>query len=243
MGTAGSTPDGGGITGDYRDILNRNADYSVQALHRLNDFRGHGTFQLPFGPGKFIGGNTSGVLARLIEGWQFGTIFSMSSGAPLNIVATNSIYANGTPDLVGAMPRSGKVNWSGVFGNFFDQKFQRVVDPACSSVASNLTAFCTNTAIADSSGSVILQTAKPGQLGSLGLRPLYGPGSWNFDANLQKRIRFTESKAMSVRVDASNLFNHPTPGNPNLNLNSGTFGEINTKTGFRTLAGQVRLEF
>jgi len=44
-------------------------------------------------------------------------------------------------------------------------------------------------------------------------------------------------------VDASNLFNHPTPGNPNLNINSGTFGEINTKTGFRTLAGQVRLEF
>ena len=95
----------------------------------------------------------------------------------------------------------------------------------------------------DSNGNIILQTAKPGQLGSLGLRPLYGPGTWNFDANLQKRIRFTESKAMSVRVDASNLFNHPTPGNPNLNLNTGTFGEINTKTGFRTLAGQVRLEF
>src|SRR6185436_972793 len=68
MGTAGSTPDGGGITGDYRDILNRNADYSVQALHRLNDFRGHGTFQLPFGPGKMLAGNSSGLLARIIDG-------------------------------------------------------------------------------------------------------------------------------------------------------------------------------
>ena len=183
------------------------------------------------------------MLARLIEGWQFGTIFSMASGAPLNIVATNTIYANGTPDLVGALPRNGKVKWSGVFGNFFDQKYQRVPDPACASVASNLTVWCTNTAIADSNGNIILQNAKPGQLGSLGLRPLYGPGSWNFDANLQKRIRITESKDMSVRVDASNLFNHPTPGNPNLNLNTGTFGQITTKTGFRTLAGQVRLEF
>jgi len=243
MGVTGSTPEGGGITGDYRDILNRNADYTVQALHRLHDVRGHGTFQLPFGPGKFIGGNTSGVLARLIEGWQFGTIFSMASGAPLNIAATNTIYANGTPDLVGALPRSGKVNWSGVFGNFFDQKYQRVPDPSCATLASNLTVWCTNTAIADSNGNIILRNAKPGQLGSLGLRPLYGPGTWNFDANLQKRIRFTESKAVSVRVDASNLFNHPTPGNPNLSLNTGTFGEINTKTGFRTLAGQVRLEF
>ena len=131
MGVTGSTPEGGGITGDYRDILNRNADYTVQALHRLHDFRGHGTFQLPFGPGRWLGGNTSGVVARLIEGWQFGTIFSMASGAPLNIVATNTIYANGTPDVVGALPREGKVNWNGVFGNYFMDKYQRVTDPAC----------------------------------------------------------------------------------------------------------------
>jgi hypothetical protein len=65
----------------------------------------------------------------------------------------------------------------------------------------------------------------------------------DFDANLQKRVRFAESRSVSIRIDASNPFNHPTPGNPNLNLNSGTFGEINTKSGFRTLAGQVRLEF
>ena len=38
MGVTGSTPDGGGITGDYRDILNRNADYTVQALHRAPRF-------------------------------------------------------------------------------------------------------------------------------------------------------------------------------------------------------------
>jgi hypothetical protein len=101
----------------------------------------------------------------------------------------------------------------------------------------------TNTAIFDNSGQVILRTAKPGQLGTLGLRLIYGPGRRDFDANLQKRVRFAESKSVSIRIDASNLFNHPTPGNPNLNLNTGTFGEISTKTGFRTLAGQVRLEF
>jgi len=95
----------------------------------------------------------------------------------------------------------------------------------------------------DSNGNIILQNAGPGQLGSMGLRPIYGPGRWDFDANLQKRLRFSESKSMTVRVDACNVFNHPTPANPNLNLNSGRFGEINNKTGFRTLAGQVRLEF
>jgi hypothetical protein len=80
-------------------------------------------------------------------------------------------------------------------------------------------------------------------LGTLGLNPIYGPGSWNFDANLQKRIRIRESKNLAFRLDAKNILNHPTPGNPNLNINSGTFGQITTKTGSRSLAGQIRLEF
>jgi hypothetical protein len=243
-GVTGTTPDGGGITGDYRDILNRNADYSVQALHRLHDFRGHGTFQLPFGPNKWIGGSTSGVVARLIEGWQFGTVFGFTTGAPLNIAGVNTIYANGTPDIVGPFSRKGHTSWTSVFGSYFgDQQYQRVTDPACASVASVLTAFCTNTAIADGSGRIVLQNAKPGQLGSLGLKPIYGPGSWNVDANLVKKIRIAESKNLAVRIDAANLFNHPNLGNPTLDINSGTFGQITTKTGFRTLAGQVRFEF
>jgi hypothetical protein len=88
-----------------------------------------------------------------------------------------------------------------------------------------------------------LQNAAPGQLGTLGLSAIEGPGRWSFDANLQKSIRFGESRNLTFRVDAQNVFNHPNPGNPNLNINSGTFGEINTKTGNRTLAAQIRLEF
>jgi len=243
-GVTGSTPDGGGITGDYRDILNRNADYSVQALHRLHDFRGHGTFQLPFGPNKLIGGKTSGIVARLIEGWQFGSVFDFSSGAPLNIAGVNTIYANGTPDIVGPFSRKGHLTWTDVFGNYFgDQQYQRVPDPACASVAQVLQNFCQNTAIADGKGRLVLQNAKPGQLGSLGLKPIYGPGSWNVDANLVKKLQFAESKSLAVRIDAANLFNHPNAGNPTLDINSGTFGQVTTKNGFRTLAGQVRLEF
>jgi hypothetical protein len=48
---------------------------------------------------------------------------------------------------------------------------------------------------------------------------------------------------LTFRLDANNIFNHPTPGNPNLDINSGAFGEISTKTGSRTLAGQIRFEF
>jgi hypothetical protein len=246
-GVAGNTPTGGGITATYRDFMNRHADYSVANFQRTHDFRGYGTFELPFGPGKFLGSGTHGLIAHLIEGWQFGSIVSLTTGAPLNVAARNTINRTGTPDIVGDFPRDGKITWGSVFGNYFPQQYQRVADPACARVATAtpaaLNTFCTNSAIADASGRIILQNAAPGQLGSLGLNPLYGPGSWDFDANLQKKIRFAEARSLTIRIDASNILNHPTPGNPNLDINSGTFGEISTKTGSRTLAGQVRLEF
>ena len=165
----------------------------------------------------------------------------------MNIVGGNTIYALGTPDIVGAFPREGQVAWplkSGdAFGNFFSQQYQRVPDPACASVASTLTSFCTLTALADANGTIVLRNAAPGQLGTLGLRPIEGSGSWDFDANIQKSMKLGESKNLTFRMDAQNLFNHPTPGAPNMNINSGTFGEINSKTGNRTLQGQIRFQF
>jgi len=181
----------------------------------------------------------------VIEGWQLGTIFDASTGAPLGVSATTTINRTGTPDIVGDFPRKGQVAWGSPFGNYFSEALYRVTDPACTAVASNLTTFCSNTAIAtDAAGqNIILKNAAPGELGTLGLNPLYGPGSWNIDANIQKKFQIAESKSLAVRVDARNIFNHPTPGNPNLNINSGTFGQITTKNGNRTMAGQIRLEF
>jgi hypothetical protein len=248
-GVSAPAADGGGTTEAYRDFMNRHADYTVMNFQRTHNFRGYATYELPFGPNRLIGGSTSGILARVIEGWQLGSIFDYTTGAPLNVLATTTINRSGTPDIVGNFPRTGEVLWNASptnpFGNYFSQTLYRVQDPSCKQVASNLTAFCTNTAIAtDAAGqNIILQNAAPGQLGTLGLNPIYGPGSWNIDANLQKRIRFAESRSLAFRVDARNVLNHPTPGNPSLNINAGTFGQINTKTGNRTLAAQIRLEF
>ena len=61
--------------------------------------------------------------------------------------------------------------------------------------------------------------------------------------DLQKRIQVAEAKSLTFRLDASNLLNHPTPGSPNLNINTGTFGQISSKTGNRTVQAQVRFEF
>ena len=243
----GVDSNGSGGLGVFRDLLNRNGDYSLLSSNRSHDFRSYGTFELPFGPGKLLGGNTSGLAARVIEGWKVGTIVNMTSGAPLNIVGMTTLYNLGTPDVVSTFPREGGVVWpanpADAFGNFFGQQYKRVQDPACGSVASNLTQWCTLNALADANGNVVLRNAAPGQLGTLGLRPIEGPGSWSFDANVQKSIRVHESRNLTFRLDASNVFNHPTPGNPNLSINAGTFGQITTKTGQRSLQALVRFDF
>jgi hypothetical protein len=234
-------------TAGFRDLMNQRADYYLQASHRTHDFRSFGTFDLPFGPNKLIGGNTSGVFARIIEGWKLGTILNLSSGAPLNVVGRNTLYRDGTPDIVGEFPREGKVVWplnpGDAFGNFFSQEYRRVTDPACSALAANLVSRCTNTAIVDANGNIVLRNADPGQLGTLGLRTIEGPGRWDLDANIQKSIRVGEQKNVTLRMDATNLFNHATPDNPNLNINTGTFGQISNKTGNRTVQAQIRFDF
>jgi hypothetical protein len=99
-------------------------------------------------------------------------------------------------------------------------------------------------AITDASNNIVLQNAKPGLRGNLGRNIIEQPGTWTFDGSFGKRFRIDESKALTFRMDATNIFNHPQPANPTLDINSATpFGNISTKTGVRTFQGQLRLDF
>jgi hypothetical protein len=42
-------------------------------------------YDLPFGPGRRFGGNTTGAVARLIEGWQYNIIGEITSGTPIGM--------------------------------------------------------------------------------------------------------------------------------------------------------------
>jgi Carboxypeptidase regulatory-like domain len=97
---------------------------------------------------------------------------------------------------------------------------------------------------------IVLQHPQPGLKGNLGNNTINGLGVWRFDANLGKTFRISESKSLTVRFDAQNVLNHPQPGNPVLNINATDafgnatpFGQITSKTGGRSLQGQLRLTF
>jgi hypothetical protein len=247
----------------YTNPAERELDYSLLASHRTQEFRANGIFELPFGPNKLLFGNSSGWLAHAIGGWQTGLIFNAATGAPTNIASTvtvgattynTGLYANSVADVVGPFDaREGTVHWGDpggtgqLAGNYFPSgTYTKVADPQCLAVASSLRTFCTLQAIADAeTGQILLQNPLPGTRGSLGRNTIEYPGTWTLDANLSKSFRITESKVLQVRVDATNVFNHPSPSNPVLNMNStNPFGYIADKTdAHRQFQGVLRFTF
>ena len=134
------------------------------------------------------------------------------------------------------------------FGN--PMPYYNVPEPQCAAVttADNLRTSCTLSAIAEAySGEIVLQNPKPGTRGTFGQRRFELPGTWNLDANLAKTFLVSESgliKSVQLRVDATNVLNHPRPQIPDLNINSPTFGFIFGKGDqVRSFQGQVRVQF
>jgi hypothetical protein len=141
----------------------------------------------------------------------------------------------------------GSVAWNGDYGNYFaGQSFEKVSDPQCAAVATDLRAYCSIQAVRDSrTGQILLQNPQPGTRGTLGRQTMELPGSWSFDAALSKSVRISEAKSLQFRLDATNVFNHPVPNSPDFNLNStNTFGFIKDKGDQRRqFKGQLRFTF
>ena len=214
-------PVGGVPFTTFTDPRNRSLDYALLSTHRAHVFRTYGTFDLPVGPGQLFAKNTTGFVARLIEGWQTSWIVNLSSGQPLTMLAQSMLYGSttrGTPDQVRPFDFKGTrgVRWpeGAPNGTYFGDVFTKVRDPQCLSVAASLQGFCTLNAIADKSGNIILQHPQTGTVGNVGQQSIEGAGVWTADMAIAKSFKINETFRAQVRADAKNVFNHPTPGAP-----------------------------
>jgi hypothetical protein len=237
-------------TTGFLNPVDRSLDIQLQPSHRTHDFRTNGTFELPIGPNKLLLGNSSGWLARIVERWQLSWIANMNSGGPLNVTGTDTYVNGGRLNIVGPFPKDiGNAKMTSVLPTYFSEEgFLVPRDPGCLSVTTlqNLRDQCTNNALTDAQGNILLQHAAPGTLGTLGDRWIEGPGSFRFDLGASKTIRIDEAKTVQIRVDARNVLNHPIIGNPSLGINTASsFGQIsgNNVTGARQFQGQLRFTF
>jgi hypothetical protein len=248
---AGINGNGGGLTsGDpvYTNPAERSKDYSLAPNHVAHDFRSFGTFELPIGPNKMLLGNSMGALARIVERWQTSFIVNASTGQPASVVASNMLYGNGVADIVYPFSTDqGKVSWNGQFGSYFGTGvLGKIPDPQCALVGSQLTTSCSLQAVTDAkTGQILFQNPTPGSRGNVGRQTISLPGLWTFDAAISKSVHIKESVIFQVRLDSTNILNHPGISSPTLDINNtDAFGLITSKdASHREFRGTMRLTF
>ena len=178
-----------------------NADFDVR--HR---FVFSYSYELPFGKGRWIGGNASGVLNRIIGDWQMAGITTASAGnwfTPTDIVTNLSnsdgggfVFNASRPNVVGN-PNGHRC----VTGTLF-----------------NTCAFASNTVF--------------GTFGDAGRNIIRGPGFQNWDISIFKIFPVTEARRLEFRAEFFNAFNHLNPEFSNPNTISENIATENGSPGF-----------
>lgn len=100
----------GSFVPDLQDNYNRRANRGLWSADVRHRFTLSTVYELPFGQGKMLLTNASGLTGKLISGWQLGGILTLQTGQPLTVTLPydNPNVGEGAklPDVIGD-PNSG----------------------------------------------------------------------------------------------------------------------------------------
>jgi hypothetical protein len=158
----------------------------------------HSFYQLPFGAGRKYGSNQRGAGGALLGGWDLGAIFTARTGRAMNVLVDRAS---------GAVPTG-------------QTQLQRPsIRPGVDPYAPNRTP--------DSwLNPAAFFVPAAGEFGNVGRNALRGPGLWQADVSLTKRIPLREGVNLDFRAESFNLFNRAQFGNPVNNISNPQFGRI-----------------
>jgi hypothetical protein len=151
----------------------------------------NGTYDLPFGNGRFFFANASPFASHFISGWSLSTIANLQTGFPFSPQlgynptgsgdSRNPIRPNRNPNFTGSLYTSGSTS----------QRVAQFFNPNAFSAPA------------------------AGFVGNAGRDSLYGPGYADWDLSLLKSTQLSEAARLQFRAEVFNLLNHT-----NLNLPS-----------------------
>jgi hypothetical protein len=179
-----------------------------------------------------------GTLGMFLNNWQLAPMVTYRSGTPFNLTtgADTALVGATTstrdrPNQIGD-PYQGTCTVSGVTYAVGDRHCY--FNPNAFSIPATITAAAYN-------GTLVY-----GPYGNVARDSLYGPGAFNFNASVSRKLKITEGKELSLRLDLFNVLNHPVLGNPNANVASSNAsrGQITSQIGDgRTFQGAVKFTF
>ncbi len=190
-----------------------------------HSFKTNFLYELPFGPGKMFNSSNK-VIQKLIGGYQLNSIISAQTGAPFSILSQR-----GTLNRVGrSANNTANTNLSvedikKLFGTFVTPDGTiYFIDPKVIGKDGSAVAPDGQSPFA---GQVFFNPG-PGQVGSLSRLAFDGPNAFNWDLSLIKTTRISERVGTEFRAEFFNVLNHPIFFIPDQNINSTTFGQINS---------------
>jgi hypothetical protein len=212
-------------------------DWGLSELNLNNSFTASILYDLPFGRGKYWGGDWSGPVDALLGHWQVDLIERATSGFPLYVVDSSDV--------------------SGTYFSYNGNTFQRpneVGDPNKGGDEGGYTGCPAQVhTIQNWFNPCAFATAPTGELGSATRAPVYGPRFVNTDFSLIKDfpLTFREGMDLQFRAEFFNLFNHPqyflegAGGTGEQDINSpSSFGVINnTVNNPRLVQFALKLKF
>jgi hypothetical protein len=203
------------------NINNRRLNYARSDFDRTHVLQTNWILEFPFGRGKRWGGSAGRAVDRIIGGWEIAGFLRLQSGRPFTVYSGSNTISNivQTPANCSGCSRTD--------GEVFDDPgsgYKWYLNPG---------------------ERARFSIPGPGELGNAGRNFLTGPGSFNLDFALLKRIRWTERCNLEVRADATNVTNTPTFGFPTATFTSTLFGRIrdNVISGSRKIQLGAKINF
>jgi hypothetical protein len=181
--------------------------YGPASFDRRQAFVFTNLWDLPIGKGKLLFGGASGVLDRVIGGWELNTATYIYSGLPFTPTYKDCSQDTDTgpcvPNIVGP------VHITGSRTSYFPSS-PTPLSPGTATLTANGTV---TTTVGETYGP--WQRPAGGTFGDAGYNSLRGPDYLDTDVALLKNISLTESSRLQFRVDVENVFNRVNLGLPN----------------------------
>jgi len=230
---------------------------------RAHSFVMTNIWELPIGRGHHLFGDSGPVLNRLVGEWSLAAVTAAYSGLPFTPTYSSCAVDIGSPSIFFGSAFSpyspcrpnivGPVHITGRRQQYFTTTGGQLLQATCLPSANCFFPGKDDEGFDPSTGVPLPgQTIGPwqrpgaGQIGNAGRNPLRGPGFFQVDLAVAKRIPITERVAAQFRADAFNVFNTVNLGNPNPSVDGPTGGQIFSLANGATqrqLQFSLRIEF
>ncbi|MGH9942539.1 MAG: carboxypeptidase regulatory-like domain-containing protein [Pyrinomonadaceae bacterium] len=204
------------------DLRNRDNNYAPSDFDRRHALQGYFVAELPFGRGQRFLSDANGLVDRLVGGFELAGILTYTSGRPFTIysaIYSASQVVQSPTSCNGCTRDMGSIILEGGRNFIFSQEQRNMFfAPAA------------------------------GELGNTGRNFFIGPKFFQLDLTLAKRIRFTESTNLELRLEAQNATNTPSfavPSDANLVISNTNFGFVggNVNSGSRKVQLAAKFNF